>query len=82
MSLDFDSARLPNPHLSADHEQWRSQLRRFIDREIMPFAEQWDEDGKVPDHLWPKAAELGVLGAGYAYALWLLANITYKSIRK
>ena len=37
---------------------------------------------KVPDHLWPKAAELGVLGAGYAYALWLLANITYKSIRK
>jgi acyl-CoA dehydrogenase len=66
MSLDFDSARLPNPHLSADHEQWRSQLRRFIDREIMPFAEQWDEDGKVPDDLWPKAAEVGILGVGYA----------------
>lgn len=65
MSLDFDSARLPNPHLSADHEQWRSQLRRFIDREIMPFAQAWDEAGKVPDELWPKAAEVGILGVGY-----------------
>jgi hypothetical protein len=32
--------------------------------------------------LWPKAAEVGMLGVGYAYALWLFANTTYKSIRK
>ena len=31
MSLTFDSARLPNPHLNSDHEAWREQLRRFID---------------------------------------------------
>lgn len=65
MSLDFDSARLPNPHLSESHEEWRSQLRRFIDREIMPYADQWDEDGKVPDELWAKAGEVGMLGLGY-----------------
>ncbi len=65
MSLDFDSARLPNPHLTAEHEAWRSQLRRFIDAEIMPFAGQWDEAGHIPIELWPKAAAVGLLGLGY-----------------
>jgi len=65
MSLDFDSARLSNPYLITEHEEWRSQIRRFVEREIMPFAAEWDEAGKVPDELWPKAAEVGVLGLGY-----------------
>lgn len=65
MSLDFDSARLANPCLTAEHEQWREQLRRFFDREVMPFAAEWDEAGKVPDELWPKAAAVGLLGLGY-----------------
>ena len=65
MPLDFDSARLSNPYLTADHEEWRNQLRRFFDREIMPFAADWDEAGKIPDELWPKAAKVGMLGLGY-----------------
>ncbi len=54
MSLDFDSARLPNPHLREEHHAWRAQLRKFVDTEIMPFAEEWDEAGSVPAELWPK----------------------------
>lgn len=69
MALDFDSARLPNPYLTAEHEQWRGQLRRFIDQEIMPYADQWDEAGRIPDELWPKAGALGLLGLGYPEAL-------------
>ncbi|NIB45085.1 acyl-CoA dehydrogenase [Pseudomaricurvus alkylphenolicus] len=65
MSLDFDSARLSNAYLTAEHEEWRSQIRRFVEREVMPFAAEWDETGKVPDELWPKAAEVGILGLGY-----------------
>ncbi|AQA19242.1 acyl-CoA dehydrogenase [Halioglobus japonicus] len=65
MALDFDSARLSNPYLTPEHEEWRAQLRRFIDREIMPYAAQWDEDGALPDELWQKAAEVGLLGLGY-----------------
>ena len=33
MSLDFDSARLPNTRLKPEHHEWRAQLRRFFDRE-------------------------------------------------
>ncbi|MFT5483692.1 MAG: acyl-CoA dehydrogenase [Halieaceae bacterium] len=65
MSLNFDSARLPNPQLTPEHEEWRVHLRRFIDVEIMPFAEDWDEAGHIPIELWPKAAAVGLLGMGY-----------------
>lgn len=65
MSLDFDSARLPNPNLTPEHEEWRTQLRKFIEAEIMPFADEWDEEGHVPIELWSKAAEVGLLGMGY-----------------
>lgn len=65
MSLTFDSARLFNPYLTAEHEQWRTQLRKFFDLQVIPFAEQWDEDGKIPHDLWPQAAEVGILGLGY-----------------
>ena len=47
MSLDFDSARLPNSCLTSEHNEWRAQLRRFFEREVIPFAADWDEDGHV-----------------------------------
>ena len=65
MSLDFDSARLYNPNMTSEHEEWRAQLRRFVDAEIMPYAEEWDEAGEIPIDLWPKAAAVGLLGLGY-----------------
>jgi acyl-CoA dehydrogenase len=65
VSLDFDSARLPNTFLKSEHHEWRAQLRRFFDREVIPYAAQWDEDGHIPDELWPKAAAVGILGLGY-----------------
>jgi len=65
MSLDFDSARLPNPNMKHEHDEWRAQLRKFIDGEIVPFAEDWDEAGHIPIELWPKAAGVGLLGMGY-----------------
>jgi acyl-CoA dehydrogenase len=65
MSLSFDSARLPNPDLTEEHHAWRDQLRRFIDREIMPYVDEWDEQSFLPNELWGKAAEFGLLGLGY-----------------
>ncbi len=66
MSLDFDSSRLPNPHLTREHEAWREQLRRFVDREIVPFAQDWDEAGEIPEcwHQWITNEELNRFGVG------------------
>lgn len=65
MSLDFDSARLHNRHLTADHESWRAQLRKFLDKEVAPNLDDWDENGNIPDEMWAKAADIGLLQLGY-----------------
>lgn len=65
MSLDFDGARLHNPHLTAEHEEWRAQLRKFLDAEVVPYFDDWDENGKIPDEMWKKAADFGLLQLGY-----------------
>lgn len=69
MSLTFDSARMPNPHLSDEHEEFRTHIRRFLDSEVIPYAGEWDEAGRIPDELWPKAGAIGLLGIGYPEAL-------------
>jgi len=65
MSLSFDSARLHNPYLRPEHEEWRTQLRRWLSREVEPFLNDWEEAGQIPASLWAKAAEIGVLQLGY-----------------
>jgi acyl-CoA dehydrogenase len=65
MTLNFDSARLHNPDLTADHEEWRGHLRKFIEKEIVPYFDDWDENGKIPDEMWKIAADFGLLQLGY-----------------
>ena len=43
MSLTFDNSRLHNEYLTPSHDEWRNQLRRFFENEIIPFADEWDE---------------------------------------
>ncbi len=59
MATASDSlARFP---LRDDHEQFRAQVRRFVEREIKPFHADWEEDGIVPASLWGKAGSEGLL---------------------
>ena len=61
-----DPVRFANsPYYNEGHMQWRDQLRKFIDAEIMPHVDQWDEAGEFPDSLRKKASEFGLLRMGY-----------------
>jgi alkylation response protein AidB-like acyl-CoA dehydrogenase len=44
-----------------EHDQWRETVRRFIEKEIVPFHDQWEKDGVVPRELWLKAGAQGML---------------------
>ncbi len=44
-----------------DHEQFRTQVRRFVEREITPFYAEWEEQGIVPKSVWLKAGQEGLL---------------------
>jgi len=65
MALDFDSAALYNEKLGPEHQSWREQLRKFLALEVEPFMDDWDENGKIPDEMWKKAADFGLLQLGY-----------------
>jgi acyl-CoA dehydrogenase len=64
-TIDFDSTRPPSPFLKDTHQAWRRELRRFIDREIMPHVEEWEEAGEIPLALYKKASDFGLLRMGY-----------------
>jgi len=62
--FDFDH-RYHGPHYTEDHHAWRRAMRAFVDKEIMPHVDEWDEAGEFPRELYKKAAEVGLLGAGF-----------------
>lgn len=44
-----------------EHEIFRQTVRRFVEREIVPYHAQWEHDGIVPRDLWLKAGAEGLL---------------------
>jgi len=63
--LSFDQTRLPSPHMTESHEAWRKTVRGFVEKEIAPHVNAWDEEGKFPRELHRRAAEIGLSGLGY-----------------
>jgi acyl-CoA dehydrogenase len=50
------------------HERVRQDAREFVECEIMPFVDEWEEKGEFPKELYVKAGEAGILGIGYPEA--------------
>ena len=44
-----------------EHDIFRESVRKFVEREIVPYHAQWERDGIVPRELWRKAGEQGML---------------------
>jgi acyl-CoA dehydrogenase len=49
------------PVFREDHNLFRDQVQRFVEREIVPYLSQWEHDGIVPTALWRKAGAEGLL---------------------
>ncbi|CAN7758100.1 acyl-CoA dehydrogenase family protein [Cupriavidus necator] len=47
--------------LREDHEQFRDQVRKFVQREIAPHHHEWEKAGCVPRETWLKAGREGLL---------------------
>src|SRR5258707_11971287 len=57
--------RMASPFYTAEHEAYREVVRRFVEKEIEPYAHEWDEAGGFPRVLYEKAAAIGLLGLGF-----------------
>lgn len=51
-----------NPYFAEEHDLLREQVRRFVEKEIVPNGEAWEQDGSVPRALLHQMGELGFLG--------------------
>ncbi len=45
-----------------EHTQLRHAIRRWVEQELTPHADEWEEDGWFPDQVFRRAGELGFLG--------------------
>lgn len=44
-----------------EHQIFREAFRRFLDREVAPHMERWEEEGIVPREVWRTMGEAGFL---------------------
>jgi acyl-CoA dehydrogenase len=61
----FDEWRARSPYYDESHDAVAQSVRRFVDREIMPNIDAWEDARELPRELHKKAADAGILGLGY-----------------
>jgi acyl-CoA dehydrogenase len=55
----------PTPPFTEEHEELRASVRGFIERELAPHAQQWEDEEWFPDEVFGKLATQGLLGLKY-----------------
>jgi acyl-CoA dehydrogenase len=53
------------PYFSSEHEILRTQVRRFVETEIKPHAQAWEDAGFVPREVLRRMGKLGFFGIRY-----------------
>jgi len=73
---------------SDDHEQFRTQVRRFVDKEVAPKVEEWNARGTSDRATWKRAGDEGLLGVcapteyGGAGADFLYATVVNEELAR
>jgi acyl-CoA dehydrogenase len=47
------------------HEMFRQAVRAFVQKEVEPHVEEWEQAGEIPKSIWPRMGALGFLGVEY-----------------
>jgi alkylation response protein AidB-like acyl-CoA dehydrogenase len=53
---------MPLPTLTDEHEMLRRTVRAFVEKEVVPHVDAWEEAGRIPRAFWRRLGELGLLG--------------------
>jgi acyl-CoA dehydrogenase len=60
---------LIQPPFTEEHDELRASVRGFLDRELAPHAQAWEDARWFPDEVFPKLAAQGLLGLKYPMQL-------------
>jgi acyl-CoA dehydrogenase len=53
---------MPLSMFTDEHEMLRRTVRAFVEKEVAPHVDAWEEAGRLPRELWRRLGELGFLG--------------------
>lgn len=53
------------PIYTEEHHLFRQVMRSFVEAEITPFVNEWDEAGTFPRRLYEQVAAIGAFGIGF-----------------
>src|SRR5579871_4109177 len=48
-----------------EHDQFRKTVRQFAEKELAPYAAEWEKAEIFPNEVFKRAGELGIFGAHY-----------------
>lgn len=57
------------PFFTEEHDMFRKAVRSFVEKELQPYADEWEEAEIFPREVFKKAGEQGLLGLHYDTAL-------------
>ena len=52
-------------YVTEEHDQFRVLVRQFLETEVAPHADAWEEARRIPRGIWKEMAERGFLGNLY-----------------
>lgn len=55
-------------YFSEEHNMFRESLKTFLQKEVVPYIDEWEEEGRIPRSIWKKMGEQGFLGLAYPAA--------------
>jgi alkylation response protein AidB-like acyl-CoA dehydrogenase len=63
--MEQPSGPVPHPIFTAEHDELRASVRRFVEKELAPHVDEWETAGYFSDDVFRRAGELGFLGLHY-----------------
>ena len=65
MKFEFSDKAAFQEYFGPAHQMVRRSVKEFVDKEIVPHIDDWEEMNEFPRDLYKKAGDVGILGIGY-----------------
>jgi len=65
MTQSFSTKSNYQEYFTKSHQLVRQTVKDFIKKDVLPYIEDWEEQGFFPRDIFTKASDIGILGMGY-----------------
>jgi len=63
--LEKKKDKMSDMYFTEEHELFRKSLKDFLQKEVVPHIDKWEETGTVERFIWKKMGDMGFFGLAY-----------------